>query len=368
MIDVPGQFVGAAVASHAVLFALAEFDGADGGEILRVVGSADEAFGRYGVGQREIALLPDFGDVIPPALLHALDVSVGATEQQHHRAQCVAACKYGQVLHDDGFEERSHQFIGRHAGLLQTVDIGFGEDATLAGHRVKAYAGVAHLAKLVGGNPELGVDLIDDRAGAAGALVVHRGKFLLAARLGIFFEDDDLGILAAELDDRATLGVHLLHGERNGVDFLYELGAEILRKTVAARTGDEDAASFRVESVHLVLHAPQQFQDPLRLLGVVPLIVLEQDLVGYGVDQHRFDGGRANIHADQQVSSHLSGVLRALGAQATAVSDMAVRWRRHPSARMRSPTCSRKLAAVPTTPFTCGTRYMGRLSSGCAST
>ena len=86
---------------------------------------------------------------------------------------------------------------------------------------------VAHLAKLVGGNPQLGVDLVDDRARAAGALVVHRGNFLLAAGFGIFLEDDDLGVLAAQFDDRAALRIQLLDGQRNGVHFLHELGAEV---------------------------------------------------------------------------------------------------------------------------------------------
>ena len=40
---------------------------------------------------------------------------------------------------------------------------------------------VAHLAELFGGNAQLGVDLVDDGARAAGALVVHRRNFLLAA-------------------------------------------------------------------------------------------------------------------------------------------------------------------------------------------
>ena len=82
----------------------------------------------------------------------------------------------------DGFEQRGHQFVGRNAHLLQAVDIGFGEHAALAGHGMQLDALVAHLAELLGGNAQLGVDLVDDRARAAGALVVHRRHLLLAAR------------------------------------------------------------------------------------------------------------------------------------------------------------------------------------------
>ena len=54
------------------------------------------------------------------------------------------------------------------------------------------------------------------------------GHLLLAAGLGVFLEDDDLGVLAAELDHRAALGVQLLDRQRDRVDFLHELGAEVL--------------------------------------------------------------------------------------------------------------------------------------------
>src|SRR5207253_979370 len=113
------------------------------------------------------------------------------------------------------------------------------KDAALAGHGVQLQTSISHLAKLFGGDAKLGVDLIDDGAGATGALIVHRRNLLLAAGLGIGLEDDDLGVLAAQLDHAAALGVESLHGERNRVDFLNELGAQKLDQAVAARPGDE---------------------------------------------------------------------------------------------------------------------------------
>ena len=46
--------------------------------------------------------------------------------------QCVAAREHGKVLQDNGVKERGHQFVGRNALLLQTVDIGLGKNAALA--------------------------------------------------------------------------------------------------------------------------------------------------------------------------------------------------------------------------------------------
>ena len=163
---------------------------------------------------------------------------------------------------------------------------------------------VAHLAKLLGGNAQLGVDLVDDRARAAGALIVHRRHLLLAARLGIGFEDDDLGVLPAELDDAAALRVHLLHGERDRVDFLDELGAQELGQAVAAGPGDEHARAGRVEAFDFGFEPLAEFQDLLGLLGVVPVVVAPENLVGRGINHHGLHRGRAYVHADKEMFVH----------------------------------------------------------------
>ena len=89
-----------------------------------------------------------FGMLALPAIAHALDVAIGSAQQQHHRQQRIAARQHREVLHHDGFEQRRHQLVRRHAHLLQAVDIGLGEHAALAGHRVQLDALVAHLAEL----------------------------------------------------------------------------------------------------------------------------------------------------------------------------------------------------------------------------
>src|SRR5437764_2283171 len=106
---------------------------------------------------------------------------------------------------------------------------------------MQLFAFVSHLAELVGGDAQLGIDLVNDRAGAARALVVHRWQLLLFTGFGVFFEDDDLGVLPAQLDDRAALGIKLFDRERYRIDFLDELRAHVLAARRAARAGDEAA-------------------------------------------------------------------------------------------------------------------------------
>ena len=140
--------------------------------------------------------------------------------------QSVAARKDAQILQHDRFKQRSHQFVWRRADFLQTVDVGLGKHPALACDFVQFDSVITLIPRLHGGNFQLGIDFVDDRASPAGALVIHRGNLFLAAGLFVVFEDDDLGVLPAELDDRIHLGMHLLDGERDCRDFLDELCAD----------------------------------------------------------------------------------------------------------------------------------------------
>jgi len=175
--------------------------------------------------------------------------------------------------------------------------VAFGEDAAFAGHRMQLDAGVALVAQLCRRNLQLGVDFVDDRPGAAGALVIHRGDLFLAAGVLVFLEDDNLGVLSAELDDRVDFRMQLLDRERNRCDFLHELRADQVGERAAARAGDEDAAVVGRDA-DLVLHALQELQQLLGLLGFVALVVLPDDLVGCRLNHHGLDGGRPHVHTD----------------------------------------------------------------------
>ncbi len=353
VLDIPLQALPALVTPDAILLALAELDCADRREILRVFGGADQVFRRHALGQREVTLLPNLGNVVLPALLHARDVTVRPAQQQDHGPQRVAARQHRKVLHHDGLEQRRHQLIRRHAGFLQPVDIGLCKHAALARDGVQTQAVVAHFAQLLGGNAQLGVDLVDHRAGPARALVIHRGKLFLAASLRVFLEDDDLRVLPAQLDHRPAFRVQFLHRERDRVDFLYELRAQIPGHPVPAGAGDEDAAFLRLEAVDLGLESLEELERLLRLLGVVPLVIAPDDLVCERIGHHGLHRRGADVEPN-----HVASVQHDLAPQAAAAA--AVR----PSLFIRSAMCSTKFAATPMTPLVGGTRYMGRFNSG----
>src|SRR5262249_45010621 len=123
----------------------------------------------------------------------------------------------------------------------EPVDVRLREHTALAGYRMQLQALVAHLAELLGGNTQLGVDLVDHRSGSARALIVHGRNLLLPPGLRILLEDDDLGVLPAEFNHRSTFGIEPLNSQGYSIHFLNEFRAQVFAHAGAARPGDEHA-------------------------------------------------------------------------------------------------------------------------------
>ena len=211
-----------------------ELDAAQRAVVLRHRRRDDEVLGPRAVRQRDAALAPAPGDVRLPRLAQRGNERVRPPDQQHAWRQGAPAREHAEVLQDDGVEQRGHQLLGPDAALLEAVDVGLGEHAALAGDRVHLEADVGEGAERVGQDLQLGGDLVDDRAGAAGALVVHRHR-LARPPLALLLEDDDLGVLAAQFDDRADVGVAPFDGQRDGSHFLDVVGADRVRRTPRPR-------------------------------------------------------------------------------------------------------------------------------------
>ena len=201
---------------------------------------------------------------------------------------------------DDGFEKRRHELVGRHAAFLQAVDVRLRENPAFAGYRMQFQAHIAHVAKVLGGDSQLGVNLVDDRARTPRALVVHGGDFLFSAGLRIFLEDDDLGVLATQFDDRAAFRVKFLYSERNRVHFLYEFRPNVLADGAASAPRNKYPGFARLDA-GLGFHAIQELKALFRLLRVVALVVTPDDLVRGGIYHNGLHRGRADVETDYHV-------------------------------------------------------------------
>ena len=78
------------------------------------------------------------------------------------RAQDAAARQHRKVLDDNGFKKRCHQLVGRHALLLQAVDVAFGEHAAFSGDVVQRKSAIALAAQALLRNGQLGAQLVDE--------------------------------------------------------------------------------------------------------------------------------------------------------------------------------------------------------------
>src|SRR5262249_44517923 len=114
----------------------------------------------------------------------------------------------------------------------------------------------------------------------------------------VLLEDDDLGVLATELAYAAHVGVQLLDGERDRVDLLHELRAEVRTQRRAARAGDEGADRGARDVREIRLDALQELEHLLGLFGLVALVVAPEHFLAHGIDNARLDGRRTDVDAD----------------------------------------------------------------------
>ena len=119
-------------------------------------------------------------------------------------------------------------------------------------------------------------------------------------------QEEDLGVLAAQLDDDVRAGHEHIRRDLGGVDLLHEGDVRAERQTHAGRAGDAQADGRAVHD--LVIKAGQQLARLLRDQGEVALIAGINNLVGF-VEHDALDGGRADIQTDAKGFGHNENVL-----------------------------------------------------------
>ena len=243
------------------------------------------------------AFLPGLDDALTPAVLKEFEVGVWSAEQDDAVLQRVATRKHGEVLHHDGIGERAEDLARGDAGFDEVDDVGLGKDTTLRGDGMQLGVVPGHAADVTRIEAEFDEAFVDGGAGAGGAFVIHRGDGAFGAVFAAGFVDDDLRVLAAELDDAACFRMEAIHGHGDRIDLLHKLRTERLRERLRAGTGHEDARDARkgCGGYFELLH------DFLRLLRLVALIVGPEDALRLRIDEHGFDRGGADIHTEDEV-------------------------------------------------------------------
>ena len=147
----------------------------------------------------------------------------------------------------------------------------------------------AERVQLVGGDVQQGGHLVDKGPGAPGAGAVHP----LLQPAG---QENDFGILAAQLHHHVGVGDESLHRPRGGKNLLNEGDAGGVCHPQAGGAGDR----------HLYLLPAQGIGQPLQHLGGllphlghVPLVGFEYGPVAV-VQHHHLDGGGADVDSNTQ--------------------------------------------------------------------
>ena len=193
----------------------------------------------------------------------------------------------GHRLVHHGLENGGRHVLLPSALVEDGLDVALGEHAAAGGDGVDLLVLQAQRVQLVHAYVHQGGHLVDERPGAAGAGAVHP----LLQRAA---EKDDLGILAAQLDDGVGARYVLVDSSGGGVHLLHKVDARRLGHAQTGGTGNDHAHLLPGQ---LVPDGAQGLDGALPGLGVMPLIGAEQQLVLL-VQHHHLHGGGADINSN----------------------------------------------------------------------
>ena len=197
----------------------------------------------------------------------------------------------GDGLVDHRLVDRGGDVPGLGALVDQRLDIALGKHAAAGRDGVGAGGGLGGGVHLVGAHLQKGGHLVDERAGAAGAAAVH-------AHLGAAGQEEDLGVLAAQLDDAVGAGHQPVGRHAGGEHFLHKGDLAAVGQAHAGGAGDGQTGT----AVRQVI-SRYFFQQGLAFLKDVAEMTLiggKQDLPDV-VQHNAFNGGGTDV----QTNSHI---------------------------------------------------------------
>ena len=177
----------------------------------------------------------------------------------------------------------------------QGLDVALGEHAAAGGDGVCLFRLLGGGVHLIGAHFQQRCHLVDEGAGAAGAGAVH--PHLHAAG-----EEQDLGVLAAQLDDAVRPRGQAARRHPGGEHLLDKGDAHALRHAHAGGAGDGQVGRLAV----LVRHPAQQLLRLLQNMAVMPLVCTVYQILRV-VQHHAFDGGGTYVKSNFQLCFLLTG-------------------------------------------------------------
>ena len=235
--------------------------------------------GEHGVPVRELQRFAE-------ALAQTLTVVQRPAEEQHLARDPAPLRQPGDGLVDDGLKDaHGHVFLAR-ALIEQRLYVRLGEHAAAGGDGVDARGLLAEAVQFGHVHVQKRGHLVDERARAAGAAAVHA----LLHGAGRAVEEDDLRVLAAQLDHHIGVRRQRTHQLAHHEHFLLERQIRRLGQTNARRAGDGRAQKAALRERRKIGEHLQYLLPRLRIVALVALVEYVSAL-----HQRQFDRRGADI-------------------------------------------------------------------------
>ena len=193
----------------------------------------------------------------------------------------------GHSLIHHGLKNRGRHILLAPALVQDRLDIALGKNATAGGDGVYFFVLQGEFIQFGDGHIHQGGHLIDEGAGSAGTGAVH--PLLQGAA-----EENNLGVLAAQLNNGVGVRYVGINGGGGGVHLLHKVDTRRLGHTQPGRSGDDHAHLLSGEHSG---DGAQGFGGPLPGLGVMPLVGTKQQFI-LSIQHHNLDGSGADVNAN----------------------------------------------------------------------
>ena len=165
-----------------------------------------------------------------------------SAEKQHLALDLPSLSQTGNGLIDHRLKDARGDILLARALIEQRLDIGLGKYAAAGRNGVQLLVPQTQLIELIGRDPKQGGHLVDKSAGSAGTGTVHP----LLETAG---EENNLGILAAELHHHVGIGNKALHRPGCGIHLLDKRDARGVGYPQPRGAGDRHLYRLSLQSV-----------------------------------------------------------------------------------------------------------------------
>ena len=194
-------------------------------------------------------------------------------------------CQTGDGLVDHCLIDAGGDILGAGTLIDQRLHIAFGEHAAAGSDGIGALRLLGSLVHFLGAHLQQGSHLVDECTGAAGTAAVH-------AHLGAVGQKQDLGILAAQLNDAIGLWHKALDRHAGGEHLLHKGHAAAVGQAHTGRAGD---AEQRLAAMQLLgINAPQQLLRLFQNMTIMSFVCRIQQFIMLA-QHHALDGGATDV-------------------------------------------------------------------------